>query len=575
MWRPAIIQRAESVLLDEKAAKLMGLARMLDQMLGDGYDQWLPMGATGRLQGLCSALTPVAEQVSSAFGGAGVGYYDVVLDQIVAYAPSHTLGYLVGVTPPGDHLGRIAMRERVERIAVGSMVRGDALNCMHPLVRHGDVIGFTFANESLEEIYRQLQAGNSRNCQSTGFDTVLGLSGLAFLASESTLTAAAIRSRLDEACRNGLMAEDSVRSLTHSLEQVERYTRLFLDNLQAGVMLVDETGSVVLWGGLMSQLTGLPEQGVVGVKWTDLLTQLGAESVQVDRLRPSHDLQLRVRVPLTLRCANRSTDVEVLVAPLVHHSSTPTYYLFLFEETEGIRRQDQYFERAERLALAGELAVAIAHEIRNPLTVVAGSVQLIPQRLTDHEFLVSLSHIAGQELLRVNRTIQGLLGFARYSEPQMALVDLNERVLLAVEFIRGYAQKNGVDIGLDLHPGRLRVHGDAEHLQQALLNLMINGVQAMPDGGLLAVRTEHPANSRFVRVVVSDQGGGIDPEHLPNIWEVFYSSKPGGTGLGLPVVQRIVDEHRGYVEVESAQGKGACFTVLLPVASSSPVPSEE
>ncbi|HYG59252.1 MAG TPA: hypothetical protein VD902_14415, partial [Symbiobacteriaceae bacterium] len=169
MWRPAILQKAEAALLDEKATKLLGLARVLDQMLGDSFEHWAELGLEGeeRLAGIARALRPATDRLATAFGAVGLGYYDAVSDRIVAYAPSESLGALVGVSPPEDHLGRVAMRERMDKIAVGSMVRGDAMNCMHPLVRGDRVIGFTFANESLEDIYRQMHAGSGRSYQST------------------------------------------------------------------------------------------------------------------------------------------------------------------------------------------------------------------------------------------------------------------------------------------------------------------------------------------------------------------------------------------------------------------------
>lgn len=574
MWRPAILQKAEAALLDEKASKLVGLARVLDRQLGAGFDAHLAGAglspdapASDRLQALSAALGPIADDLAGAFPSVGVGYYDARLDCIVAYGPTATLGYLVGVSPAEDHLGRAAMRERADKVAVGSMVRGDAMNCMHPIIREDRVIGFAFANESLEDIYRQMNAGSSRSYQSAEFAAVLGLSSLAVFAGTSAMSAGALRAQLASAVAAGLASEEALYPLTHGLWQMEQYIRLFLGNLQAGVVLVGPGGLVEYISPGMLSLAGIAaEAAAPGTPWADLAEWLG--------LPPAEGETHQYRA---VRLNGREVDIlaAVVPAPAALGGSAPPYRIFLVEDTERTRQESEYYERAERLALAGELATAIAHEIRNPLTVVHGSIQLIPQRLDDQEFLLSLSQIAGRELGRVNRTIQGLLGFARYSEPRMQLVDLGEVIGQAVEFIRWYAGKNGVEVDLHLPQERLRVYGDAEHLQQALLNLMINGIQAMADGGTLTIRAAHPGGSRLIRLAIEDQGRGIDPDQLPKIWEVFYSSKPGGTGLGLPVVQRIVDEHRGQVEVESVPGKGTCFTVLLPVTTRADVAAEE
>ncbi|HWI62182.1 MAG TPA: ATP-binding protein [Symbiobacteriaceae bacterium] len=530
MWRPAILQRAEAALLDEKASKLVSLARVLDQLLGDGFDSWLTRSGVPadapealRLQTLSDALKPVTDDLAAAFPKVGLGYFDLQTDRIVAYAPSASLGGLVGLTPPPEHLGRIAMAEREDKLAVGSMVRGDAMNCMHPIERNGRVIGFAFANESLEDIYRQMYAEGGAHHQAAA---VLGLSNLAVFAGSAMLSAG-----------------------VQGLDQIEQYIRLFLSNLQVGVVVLGPEGTVAFCNNAMHELGGLDPAAVRGRPWDDVAAELG---LPAERPGESHRY-----VRVTLPKAGMTVDVL--------DTTVPGARVILFEDAARSRQDREYFERAERLALAGELATAIAHEVRNPLTVVAGSVQLIPQRLDDTEFLLSFSQIAGRELARVNRIIQGLLGFARFSEPQMQALDLNEVTAQAVEFIRHYASKHGVTVEHLPVPRRLTVYGDGEHLQQALLNLMMNGIQAMTDGGVLRVRTEHPGGSRFARIRVEDQGPGIAPDQLPKIWEVFYSSKPGGTGLGLPVVQRIVDEHRGQVEVESAPGKGTCFTVLLPL----------
>jgi two-component system sensor histidine kinase AtoS len=566
MWRPAILQKAEAALLDEKASKLVGLARVLDQLLGAGYDAWLDRAgvapdADQRFEALVAALRPVSDELAAAFPTVGLGYYDLRTDRIVAYAPSESLGSLVGVAPPPDHLGRMAMQERVDKLAVGSMVRGDAMNCMHPLIRGGEVIGFTFANESLADIYRQIHTGSGHRYQAAEFAAVLGLSGLAVFAGSSALSAGAIRSGLTEAVSRGQVAEEEARPLMLGLDQIEQYIRLFLGNLQAGVVLVGPTGYVEFASATLQSLTGLDPGGVKGRPWTEVAADLGLAEETGEGHR-------YVRAELTGK-DGRQTTLDILDA------AAPGARIILFEDAGRTQQESEYFERAERLALAGELATAIAHEIRNPLTVVAGSIQLIPQRVHDEEFLLSFAQIAERELARVNRTIQGLLGFARYSEPQMQLLDLTEVVRQAVEFIRWYADKHGVTIDLHLRPERMRVYGDGEHLQQALLNLMMNGIQAMGGGGTLTICLDHPGGSRFGRIAIQDQGAGIAPDLLPKIWEVFYSSKPGGTGLGLPVVQRIVDEHRGQVEVESVPGRGTTFTVLLPLTTGPDVATKE
>ncbi|MFZ5814603.1 MAG: ATP-binding protein [Bacillota bacterium] len=577
MWRPAILQKAEAALLDEKAAKLRGLAQVLDDQLGESFDAHIRRVGLSpdapdevRFEALVAELRPLTDRLAAAFQGVGLGYFDARLNRIVAYAPSSQLGYLVGVVPPPDHLGRLAMERRAVRIAIGSMVRGDAMNCMHPLIREGRVIGFSFANESVEDIYRQIQSGAGRTGQAADLPTAFGLSGLAVFAGASSLSARAIREQLQQAAARGAVEQSAVLPLMQGLQQVERYVRLFLDNLGTGVVVVDGDGLVQFCNEAAGRLFGQSAESILLSPWPKVVEAIGLELERPEPDPLSVEQQL---VAGQIRRGESSTAVDLMVSAL---PGLPGHRLFLFDEADRARREGGYFERAERLALAGELATSIAHEIRNPLTVVAGSIQLIPDRVGDAEFLNALSRIAGKELARVNRIIQGLLGFARYSEPERSLLDLNDLIRQAVEFLDWYAKKRDVTVVLDLAPGSPKVFGDGEHLKQALLNLMMNGIQAMEaGGGDLTIRTDQPPGSRSVRISITDEGVGIPPEALAKIWEVFYSTKSGGTGLGLPVVQRIIDAHRGYIEVDSTPGEGTCFTVLLPVANRPHLSGEE
>lgn len=574
MWRSAILQMAEKSLLDEKASKLLGLARTLDQLLGGGFQTWLTLAGASpdaegpeRIQALNLALSPMVGGLAAAFPGVGLGFFDAVSGRVVTYAPSETLGHLVGAELTPDHLGWSAMKERVDKVAVGTMVRGDALNSVHPIIRQDEVLGFTFASESLEDIYRQLQSVGPRVGGLAGEQTAaLGLSSLAVFAGSAALNADQLRNRLLAAIPAASLPEEQVCVLIHQLQQVDRYARLILQNMGTGVLIVGESDRVEFVNRPLQELTGVNPESLVGQHWTEAMAALGVPAADTGTLvEPSRAPRF---VYSQLHTAKGDTvPVALMVSSLPGDEEHSSGRVFLFEDTRRSQQASEYFVRAERLALAGQLAAAIAHEIRNPITIVAGSAQLIPQRLHDEAFLTSFAEIAGQELSRVNRIIQGMLGFARYSEPDRRPVDLGEVIARAVEFSNWYAEKRGVQIVTQV-AGQYMVRADAEHLHQALLNLIINGIQAMPDGGTLTVRMDHPTRSRFVRIQVEDQGMGMEPEQLERVWDVFYSTKAGGTGLGLPVVQRIVDEHRGYVEVDSAPGKGTRFSILLPLITS-------
>jgi signal transduction histidine kinase len=150
----------------------------------------------------------------------------------------------------------------------------------------------------------------------------------------------------------------------------------------------------------------------------------------------------------------------------------------------------------------------------------------------------------------------------------MTRVDVIPVLKRACDLISPYARMNKTAV--EFHsPGRLpEVMADSEHLIQAFMNLFLNGIQAMPEGGTLRVTANWVPDSKYLTVSVEDTGLGIPPEHVPQIFDMFFTTRKGGTGLGLPLVQRIIYEHQGFLEVDSTPGKGSCFWIRLPVATS-------
>ncbi|MGO9111424.1 MAG: sensor histidine kinase [Thermoguttaceae bacterium] len=218
-----------------------------------------------------------------------------------------------------------------------------------------------------------------------------------------------------------------------------------------------------------------------------------------------------------------------------------------------------------RLAAVGELAAGIAHELRNPLT----SVKLLFQTAVPDKAGYSLDekvyHLVGEEISRLERTIQGLLDFARPPVLRRVRHDLRVTVQRAVNLIEGSAKQQGISISTSVPDLPILVNGDPEQLHQVLVNLLINGVEAIQHGGKLSIAAE-PADGPdgMCRIVVSDSGPGIREEILPKIFEPFVTSKERGTGLGLAISLRIVAEHQGVLLAANQPEGGAAFTLKLP-----------
>jgi len=241
-------------------------------------------------------------------------------------------------------------------------------------------------------------------------------------------------------------------------------------------------------------------------------------------------------------------------------------------------QNSQVYERMkerERLAALGEMAAGLAHEIRNPLGSIKGAAQyLLPEGVelgAAKEFL----SIIVDEVNRLNRVVSQFLDYARPYRGEQAPLDVNDVVRKTAQLLQQECESPAAagrfEVGLNLSDDLPPVRADAEQLRQVFLNLGLNALQAMPQGGKLTISSDVRRGARrgepasFLEVRFRDTGVGIPPGDLKNLFIPFYTTKEKGTGLGLPISQRIIENHGGTIEVRSQPGKGATFTVLLPI----------
>ena len=239
-------------------------------------------------------------------------------------------------------------------------------------------------------------------------------------------------------------------------------------------------------------------------------------------------------------------------------------------EIERLHRTQM--SRAEHLATLGELATGLAHEIRNPLAGIAGVIEIIGRDLPVTSPARAVVKDVRQEIARINHIVTDLLQTARPHPPKVRKSDLNTTVEHAVMLGRQQAFAKSVEITLQKDPSLPEVEHDSDQIHQVLLNLLLNALQAIDKNGKITV-TVKPQGATAV-VEVTDNGRGIAPDHLPNIFRPFYTTKGEGTGLGLSLARRIVEDHHGRIDVTSAVGKGTTFAVVLPLQrATAPVPA--
>jgi signal transduction histidine kinase len=226
--------------------------------------------------------------------------------------------------------------------------------------------------------------------------------------------------------------------------------------------------------------------------------------------------------------------------------------------------------QAEKLAAAGQLAAGIAHEIRNPLAAVKTIVFALQSELAPGDARRADFEIMGEEIEQMERAIQRFLDFARPQEPVFALVSMRQALANAAALLSRQAQEQGVELAVRAETD-LVVRADRRQLEQVFVNLMLNALQVMPDGGRLSavLRQDHrPAGGgergEWVEAEIADTGPGIPEPLLARIFDPFVTGRAGGVGLGLAIVRQIVGQHQGRISVRNQPAGGAAFTLRLP-----------
>jgi signal transduction histidine kinase len=240
---------------------------------------------------------------------------------------------------------------------------------------------------------------------------------------------------------------------------------------------------------------------------------------------------------------------------------------------EEIQRLHQtQMSRAEHFATLGELAAGLAHEIRNPLAGIAGVIEIVGRDLPPDSRAHEVIKDAREEAVQINRILTDLLETARPKPPYFQLKDLNGTVEHAVLFARQQAVTKGIRIEWERAEQIPPVDHDPNQLNQVLLNLLLNAIQAMEKAGTIFVSLQRERDA--VLITIADQGKGIAADVLPNIFRPFFTTKGHGTGLGLSLARRIVEAHGGTITARSELGKGAQFMVRLPMARKQPATND-
>jgi PAS domain S-box-containing protein len=367
------------------------------------------------------------------------------------------------------------------------------------------------------------------------------------------------------------------------VSKLERYNARILEAMTNGLITLNMDGRIVKWNDMAARITGYHVGEVEG----RLCQELFASSPSFVRILLD-GIQRQVvcwdRSVSFVRPDGHEVPLEINTSLLEDETGQTTGLLGIFRDLSLVRELEQRLRRADRLAAVGRMAATVAHEIKNPLVALKTFVDMVPRRAKDPAFIARFRDIVPKEVDRVNAIMEDLLDLSRPPRLSPRPLHVEEVIRRCIALHEHQAAERGITLVEELAPDLAQVRADPEYLLRALGNLTINAIQAMSAGGTLTVRSGNRepwqptpttktlqgdlgaanATQPFVWISVTDTGTGMTPEQLDSLFTPFFTTKEKGTGLGLALTHKIIEEHQGYLHVESQFGVGSTFTILLP-----------
>ena len=348
-----------------------------------------------------------------------------------------------------------------------------------------------------------------------------------------------------------------------SLEEIRQYADKIFENVSSAVVTIDNTGKITTFNTVAVKLTGLQQREIVG----ESIKSQFPDSIKaiIKLLQDSLERRVIYIKHLTDIVDAFGSVIPVLIDTSIQKDSLGNTIgaIGVFRSVKEIQQFEESITRAKNLASLGELSAGMAHEIRNPLTSIKGYAQYIKSELINNPELIPDVSTIIYEVDRLNGIIDRFLVFARPNHPELQPEDINS---LLSRVLKLYNREIPSNICVITNFENLPpVSIDSDQMEQVILNMLLNAVQAMPDGGELSIRTKYLKQFELAEINIADIGLGISPQNYDKIFEPFFTTKNKGTGLGLAICSRIVENHKGFIEVSSTPGEKTEFIIRLPV----------
>ncbi|MBT8351878.1 MAG: HAMP domain-containing protein, partial [Deltaproteobacteria bacterium] len=368
--------------------------------------------------------------------------------------------------------------------------------------------------------------------------------------------------------------KEQLETQLEEIKHMQRYTDQLLTAMNDGLLSIDMKGNVSTINPaaqkLFQNFDNPVERGSIASKSLKDFTELKPYLHEI--LKKQHKIN-----PREITLQNKTKERVLLIGSsiLKDQRGKPQEVILNLHDITELKKLEISIRQAERLAELGTLAAGMAHEIRNPLSTIKAFVQLLPRKMEKPAFLEKFQRTVPRELDQINRLVDDLLELARVPKYRFEKTDIKSLLEQMIDFLEEEMQRQQIDYQCEYSSDLPPIQADVSQLAKAFNNLIRNAMQAMPQGGKLLINAiyqkEHledtpklAARNCWIAVTFQDEGVGISPKDMKNIFNPFFTTKDIGTGLGLAITHKVITEHGGQIDVNSSEGKGSLFRIYLP-----------
>ncbi len=359
-----------------------------------------------------------------------------------------------------------------------------------------------------------------------------------------------------------ILTLEGLKGSQSRLRRVEAFRDMLISSLPVGLIATDNKGKIILYNRSSQEFTGITETQAMDSD-TEVFRNIPEIAEAFDDTwsgtSPTYIKEAQVQ-----NSNGTNYTLQLNRLSIVDREETPLGTLLLMQDLSQVKKLEEELRRSERLAALGKMAAGVAHELRNPLSSIKGLALVLQSRFQKNNQDRETANILVQEVERLNRSISELLDYARPQSLRKKTVDIIALLHKALSLIRIDAEAAGVYLTSSFQTNLPTVQADEDKLTQVFLNLLINAIQSMEKkGGRLDVRVG--ATDRKVEIVVADSGCGISKEDLSHVFDPYFTTKPEGTGLGMAMSAKIIEEHGGKIYLRSKVGMGTMVVVSIPI----------